>query len=440
MFGWWRRKSDGFEWQQYVRTTIKLRREDRARRIEEIKQAAASGAKAAGRQSVSAGRSGMGMLLASLKQGAHWLWVNLWRGLQYVWTSIAAFAADPSRFKNMRLPSMTMSASTKIAAMFAGLGLLAGLSAFLQFQQSGASWPAMLAALVAVVLLGLAVAPWLRRMWQTGAWRSGLRNLSFEKMRRAMPAPARGGAIAGIILAVVAGFFAWQSGAVSAVSSSVVAALPSWSSLPSVTGFSSLPDISGSGRAVSGDTIRIGGQLVQLAGVEAPEISQVCRDKRNRAWRCGQRARSVLRRIVGGGKITCTDVTGAEGGRFQATCSTAKGDIAEQLVKKGYAFAEGSIFKTYADVEAEAHQAKRGIWQGEAQRPADFRAKSWERASRSAPDGCPIKGRVVRRTKVYVLPWALDYRQVRIRSRRGERWFCSESEATDAGFKPSTTG
>ena len=451
MFGWWRRKSDGFEWQEYVRTTIKLRREDRARKIEEIKHAAASGAKAAGRQSVSAGRSGFGLLLAGIERGARWLWAGLVRGFMYVRMSIGALISNPSRFKNIRLPSTRISAGTKIAAMFGGLGLLAGLSAYLQFQQSGADWSAMLASLVAVVLLGLAVAPWLKRMWQTGR-----HNLSFKGMRLKMPAlgsalrpgsmpasmpgPARMGAIASVVLAVGAGVWAWQSGAVSTVTSSVVSALPSWSSLSSVTGSSSLPDISGAGRAVSGDTVRIGGRLVRLAGIEAPEISQVCRDKRKRAWRCGQRARNVLRRVIGKRKVTCTGVTSAEGGRFRATCQTAKSDIASELVKKGYAFAEGTIFKTYADAETEAREAKRGIWQGKAQRPADFRAKRWASASKSAPDGCPIKGRVVRRAKVYVLPWALDYRQVRFRSRRGERWFCSEADATDAGFKPSTTG
>ena len=60
MFGW-RRKNDGFVWREYVRTTIKVRREDRARKINEIKHAAAVGAVGAGRQSISAGRSGIGL-------------------------------------------------------------------------------------------------------------------------------------------------------------------------------------------------------------------------------------------------------------------------------------------------------------------------------------------------------------------------------------------
>ena len=240
------------------------------------------------------------------------------------------------------------------------------------------------------------------------------------------------------VVALSATFWAWQSGGLASMSSSVMAVLPS---MPAVkVKQAKLPDITGRGRAVTGDTLRIGSRLVQLAGIEAPEISQVCRDRRKRAWRCGQSARRALRRVLGRKRVVCTEVVKADGGRFRATCRAGKMEVAAEVVRKGYAFAQGTIFKTYAEVEAVARDAKLGVWQGKAQRPADFRAQRWEVASKSAPDGCPIKGRVVRRAKVYVLPWALDYRQVRVRRRRGERWFCSEAEATSAGFRPSSTG
>ena len=47
MFGW-RKKPEGFEWHQYIRTTIKVRRENRRRRIEDAKHAAAQQVSAAG--------------------------------------------------------------------------------------------------------------------------------------------------------------------------------------------------------------------------------------------------------------------------------------------------------------------------------------------------------------------------------------------------------
>ena len=61
MLGWlrWGRRNDGFEWQKYVRTTIKLRREERKQKIDELRDLAAEGARAAGRQGMAAGRQGM---------------------------------------------------------------------------------------------------------------------------------------------------------------------------------------------------------------------------------------------------------------------------------------------------------------------------------------------------------------------------------------------
>lgn len=439
MFGW-RRKNDGFEWQQYVRTTIKLRRQERAQKIEDIKQMAADGAKAAGRQSVSAGYSGMGALRLGLSRACQWLWTassstmkaianGTANGLSSIWRRLR-----DGRIGNLRLPTLALSARHKIAAMFGSLGLLAALSAYLQYLQSGAGWSTLLATLVAVALLALAVAPWLKRVWH------GLRSwLVQPSLRFALPPMRYAGAAMAAILVVGAVFWTWQSGGLKTLSSSMMAALPSWPSLPSVQ-TETLPDITGRGRAVTGDTLRVNGRLVQLAGIEAPELSQVCHNKRKRAWRCGQSARRALRRVLGRKLVVCSDVSKTDAGRLQATCHIGEKDAAAEIVRNGYAFAQGTIFKTYADAETKARTAKRGVWQGQAQRPADFRAQRWEIASKSAPDGCPIKGRVVRRAKVYVLPWALDYRQVRVRSRRGERWFCSEAEATNAGFRPSSTG
>src|SRR5690606_11780218 len=61
MFGW-RRKSDGFEWHEHVRTTIRIRREDRRRRIDEARALAAEGLSSAGRAGMAAGTFGLNFL------------------------------------------------------------------------------------------------------------------------------------------------------------------------------------------------------------------------------------------------------------------------------------------------------------------------------------------------------------------------------------------
>jgi hypothetical protein len=37
--------------------------------------------------------------------------------------------------------------------------------------------------------------------------------------------------------------------------------------------------------------------------------------------------------------------------------------------------------------------------------------------------------------KRYVMPWQQDYARARVRTQKGERWFCSEQEAKAAGWK-----
>ena len=44
----WRKKAEGFDWHKYVRTTIKLRREQRREKIEDIGRVAVKQAKGAG--------------------------------------------------------------------------------------------------------------------------------------------------------------------------------------------------------------------------------------------------------------------------------------------------------------------------------------------------------------------------------------------------------
>lgn len=51
----------------------------------------------------------------------------------------------------------------------------------------------------------------------------------------------------------------------------------------------------------------------------------------------------------------------------------------------------------------------------------------------------PIKGNVNREgERIYHTPWGdRFYERTRIDGKKGERWFCSEKEATEAGFRAS---
>jgi hypothetical protein len=57
------------------------------------------------------------------------------------------------------------------------------------------------------------------------------------------------------------------------------------------------------------------------------------------------------------------------------------------------------------------------------------------------PDGCTIKGNISRSgQKIYHQPDDRDYGSTRIDTRKGERWFCSEREALDNGWKHAGIG
>jgi endonuclease YncB( thermonuclease family) len=188
---------------------------------------------------------------------------------------------------------------------------------------------------------------------------------------------------------------------------------------------------------MTGDTVRIGGTTVRLAGIEAPERDQRCTWPGNRRWPCGEAAVEALSRNVRGVSIRCEIRGNDNTGRRLGTCYAHGKDIAATLVREGHVFSSGGLFASYGSLESEARANKAGIWRGEAERPSDYRAKIWEAAKRAAPDGCPIKGQVSASGKFYVAPWSPEYPRIRVRTARGERWFCSEQEAQAAGWKPA---
>ena len=65
----WRRKKEGFVWQEYVRTTILVRRENRRQRVEDIKVAAVDGIKQGARHGVALSAAGASIAARSLVQG-----------------------------------------------------------------------------------------------------------------------------------------------------------------------------------------------------------------------------------------------------------------------------------------------------------------------------------------------------------------------------------
>ena len=193
----------------------------------------------------------------------------------------------------------------------------------------------------------------------------------------------------------------------------------------------------GAARVIDGDTLEISGERVRLEGIDAPETAQTCSRPRGSSWACGRDSTAALERLLGKQKIACEDHGTDKYGRMLGVCFLGARDINAWMVHEGLAWAFVKYSRSYVHEEAEARARRIGIWQGEAEPAWDFRAKRWTGAEETAPQGCAIKGNVSANGHIYHMPWSPWYGKVRIDESRGERWFCSESEALAAGWRPA---
>ncbi|MEO1710837.1 MAG: thermonuclease family protein [Pseudomonadota bacterium] len=192
--------------------------------------------------------------------------------------------------------------------------------------------------------------------------------------------------------------------------------------------------IVGRARASAGDRLAIDDRTYQLAGITAPLPAQTCRTTRGRLFRCGREARQALARLVRRNTVTCLVNDATE----QARCSTARGDLGGAMVARGLAFREGEAGARYEVEETAAKRARRGIWRGQPEHPEAWKKRVWDAARARAPNGCPIKGRVRRGAKTFLMPSDRGYRRARVRARRGDRWICSEGEAIADGWRAAS--
>lgn len=418
----WRRRKEGFDWHKHVRTTVRIRQDYRRRRKDLAKQLAADALKGAGRAGAAAGKSGVdlavrgaGSLTTAVRSGVAWIIAVIpptWEylrdmtglGLRIAWDA----AQHLARVAGRAAVSGSRAALTALRSAAGGaMSLLAAGSVALAARLRGADlrWPQM-------------------RLPRGG------------NVPRLSPATrlAIGRALGIATIVVLAasvvvggGWLVWTG----------VTRLASAAS--SVQLFSE--EIQGRAEAVAGDVLRIAGTEIRLAGIEAPDLHQRCAVPGRSRWRCGLAARDALARDVRGQVVTCQTSGADETGRVSGTCRVKEQDLAANLVRAGLAFAETGLFARYVSHEEEARSEKIGIWRGKPERPTEYRARmaeerarAWESAKRRAPGGCPIKGRIYKGRKYYVLPGTSEYGRIRIQSRRGERWFCSEEEAVAAGW------
>jgi len=145
-----------------------------------------------------------------------------------------------------------------------------------------------------------------------------------------------------------------------------VALLLAWAVSPQ--GMPSGP-VTGRSRVIDGDTLDVGNRRIRLAGIDAPEREQLCTGAAQQSVPCGEIARDTLEDLVGRGPVTCSPLEQDRYGRVVATCQFGGADLGEVMVGAGQAVDNGR----YAALEHEAAVARRGIWAGTFDLPADWR-------------------------------------------------------------------
>ncbi len=136
-----------------------------------------------------------------------------------------------------------------------------------------------------------------------------------------------------------------------------------------------------------GDSFSLGRERYRLQGIDAPELHQECKDTSGRPWPCGIRARSELRRIIGTDPVQCRVVSTDRYGRNIAVCEAGGRDLAEEMVRAGFATVlERRGSSPYRSAQAEARADKRGIWAGSFETPGDWRRSN----PRSGDDAAPL--------------------------------------------------
>jgi endonuclease YncB( thermonuclease family) len=195
--------------------------------------------------------------------------------------------------------------------------------------------------------------------------------------------------------------------------------------------------LSGTATVIDGDTLEIAGKRIRLEGIDAPEADQTCGGGWFGTWKCGRSATDQLRWLVGGRRVDCESAGHDKYSRMLGWCTADGRDINAEMVRSGHAWAFVKYSTRYQAIEANARKAKIGIWKGEAEPPWTFREHRWDVAESNAPEGCAIKGNITENGHIYHMPWSPWYAKVKIEPEKGEHWFCSETDATKAGFRPA---
>src|SRR6185312_12767196 len=222
MFGW-RRRSEGFEWKEYVRTTVLVRRADRQRRVEDVRAAAVEKVKNAADAGAEAGRASVSFMGSQFSK-------FLWALGEALLDFAAAIASVLLRWSKFFLAILSDASAAIIAA--------------------------------AARMLGRPIAALRIKMPSLPE----MPNLPDFAQKLPIRSHHIIGALGALALIYIGGPILRSADGVAVAKFTPDTAKPASVSTA----------ISGRAIAVAGDMMRVNGTLVRLSGVEAPETHQPC--------------------------------------------------------------------------------------------------------------------------------------------------------------------
>jgi endonuclease YncB( thermonuclease family) len=198
-------------------------------------------------------------------------------------------------------------------------------------------------------------------------------------------------------------------------------------------------------QVIDGDTLQVGGDVVQLYGIDAPELGQLC-DSNGRLWHCGREAALALNKLLtlNRSSLHCTPWSRQDSGapdaapaRIPEICEVGNEDVAVFMLHTGNSLALPGAFPDYVDAERQARDAALGIWHSDFVVPWEWRAgvQSPQRRSDSSRE-CNVKGVFgAAGQQLYYVPTDAEYQAITIDPKLGETVFCSDEEARLAGWR-----
>lgn len=200
---------------------------------------------------------------------------------------------------------------------------------------------------------------------------------------------------------------------------------------------------------VDGDTIKVNyqGQItsVRLIGVNTPETV----DPRKSVECFGVEASNFLKNQLDGKTVTLvadpTQTNRDKYNRLLRYVYLDGQDMGLKIINDGYGYeytynVPYQKQSEYKAAQTSASSGERGIWARNACSGSSSQNSSTAPATSNAPanntGNCNIKGNINSKgEKIYHLPGQRYYNNTKIDTGKGERWFCSEQEALNAGWR-----